>query len=98
LSFNARAEHLEINSSVKTGWHSSYNPPAMDEFTFTTQYAIWANVLSRVEFRWDHLEHGKTSRAFGNTNIGFDNSDYSLSGTSIHNNAYLLALNLIYQF
>jgi 4-hydroxy-L-threonine phosphate dehydrogenase PdxA len=46
---------------------------------------LWANVISRVEFRWDHVEHGK---AF----------DITPQGDVAHDNAYLLALNLIYQF
>jgi hypothetical protein len=78
LSFNARGEHMEVNGTSLRA----------DEFTATVQYALWANVLSRVEFRCDHLEHG----------AAFDNSSYSLSGTNIHNNAYMVALNLIYQF
>jgi len=78
LSFNGRAEHEAINNSGTT----------LDEFTATASYKLWANVLSRVELRWDHTEHY----------TGFDNSAYNLSGTSIHDNAYLLALNLIYQF
>jgi hypothetical protein len=30
--------------------------PHGEEFTVTAQYALWANVLSRVEARWDHAE------------------------------------------
>jgi hypothetical protein len=83
LSFNGRAEHEESNFGVKT--------PAFDEFTATVQYALWANVLSRVEFRWDHVEDVAS----------FDNSTLypGFGGPSpIHNNAYMVALNLIYQF
>jgi len=29
-----------------------------EELTATLQYNLWANVLSRVEIRWDHSEHG----------------------------------------
>jgi 4-hydroxy-L-threonine phosphate dehydrogenase PdxA len=42
--------------------------------------------LSRVELRWDHVEHGKA----------FDLA--ATSGNVAHDNAYMLALNLIYQF
>ena len=48
LSFNGRAELLDDHNAVTTGSATVY------EFTFTTQYQLWANVLSRVEFRWDH--------------------------------------------
>ena len=79
LSLNARGEHLEANVDRST--------PSLDEFTATAQYSLWANVLSRVEFRWDHVEHGKA----------FDESAYS-NGSPIRDNAFMLALNLIYQF
>jgi hypothetical protein len=46
---------------------------------------LWANVLSRVEFHWDHVEHGD---AFGSDS----------AGDPTRPNDYMLALNLIYQF
>jgi len=54
-------------------------------FTATAQYDLWKNVLSRVEFRWDHVEHGL---AFGGTE----------PGTPTRENAYMLAANVIYKF
>jgi Putative beta-barrel porin-2, OmpL-like. bbp2 len=53
--------------------------------TATAQYDLWKNVISRVEFRWDHVEHGL---AFGGTT----------TGTPTRENAYLLAANVIYKF
>jgi hypothetical protein len=86
LSLNARAEYLEDDGA---GIYSAAGPGIPDnqaeEFTLTAQYNIWANVMSRVEFRVDHVEHGN---AF----------DLSSAGVPDHSNAYLLALNLIYQF
>ncbi len=85
LSFNGRFEHKEVNFAGVT--------PAQDEFTATVQYALWANVLSRVEFRWDHSED---HNAFDNSSLY---SGFGLGGPSpVHNNAYMVALNLIYQF
>lgn len=54
--------------------------------TLTAQYDLWKNVLSRVEFRWDHLEHGHV--------FGF-NSNTSSGGRA---NAFMLAANVIYKF
>jgi hypothetical protein len=79
LSFNARAEYLDDSAGLIYGTQA-------EEVTLTTQYQLWANVLSRVEFRWDHVEHGTP----------FDNS--SVTGNPYHANAFMLALNLIYQF
>jgi hypothetical protein len=52
--------------------------------TFTVDYSLWANVISRVEFRWDQdLESG--SKSFGVDGNGQEN-------------AFQLALNVIYNF
>jgi len=89
LSFNGRFEHEEFN--ITNPGPGGAATPALDEFTLTTQYALWANVLSRVEFRWDHSED----------HAAYDASGYGAgpsAGGPIHNNAYMVALNLIYQF
>jgi hypothetical protein len=54
--------------------------------TTTIQYDLWKNVLSRLEFRWDHAADG--SNAFG----GKGTAGPTLS------NAYMLAANIIYKF
>ncbi|HEY4952907.1 MAG TPA: outer membrane beta-barrel protein [Verrucomicrobiae bacterium] len=51
LSFSGRAEYVEgdaVNSS------SNFNPDLM-ELTATVEYDLWANVVSRVELRYDHV-------------------------------------------
>jgi hypothetical protein len=55
--------------------------------TATAQYDLWKNVISRLEFRWDHVEHGM---AFG----GAD----AVTGAPTRSNAFLLAANIIYKF
>jgi hypothetical protein len=52
--------------------------------TGTFDYSLWANVISRVELRWDH---DLTSQKNGFGPYGFDD-----------NNAYTVALNVIYKF
>lgn len=57
-------------------------PTGEEEFlavTATLDYSLWANVISRLEFRWDH-----------------DLKSANLVGGM--NNAYSLALNVIYRF
>ena len=53
-----------------------------EEVTFDVEYDLWANVTSRVEARWDHDEHAG--------NGTFNNNETQ--------NAFLLALNLVYKF
>jgi hypothetical protein len=84
LSFNLRAEYLDDSAGLFYA-NAAKNNKA-EEITFTTQYNLWANVLSRVEFRWDHVEHG----------TAFDSG--TTAGGPDHANAYMLAFNVIYQF
>jgi len=67
------------------GNSGAYAQNKAEEITLTAQYNLWANVISRLELRWDHMEHGNP---FGANDAGapFRSSDY------------LIALNVIYQF
>jgi hypothetical protein len=94
LSFNLRGEYLDngINNDglypfVGTHRYGPQEPNSAEEVTATVSYQLWANVLSRVEFRWDHVSHGDSFDATSSTNSRAD-----------RDNAFLLALNLIYQF
>jgi hypothetical protein len=79
LSFNLRGELVDSTQF--------FNGHYGEEVTATVQYQLWANVLSRVEFRWDH-----------NGVDAFGYSQGAVSGVPIRDNDFLLALNLIYQF
>jgi hypothetical protein len=85
LSLNVRGEYFQSHGS---GLYDTGATPsnAGEELTATVQYNLWANVISRLEARWDHAEHGK----FFGVN--------QTSGAAKRNNDFLLALNLIYQF
>jgi len=54
--------------------------------TLTADYALWANVVSRAELRWDHSMSG--DKPYAGTVVGAPNQ----------RNAVTLALNLIYKF
>ena len=85
LSLNVRGEYFQSHGS---GLYDTGATPsnAGEELTATVQYNLWANVISRLEARWDHAEHGKFFGANQTT------------GAAKRNNDFLLALNLIYQF
>ena len=55
--------------------------------TLTADYALWANVVSRAELRWDHSTSG--DKPYGGT---------AASPAPNQRNAVTLALNLIYKF
>jgi len=89
LSFNLRGEYFSLNDFL--GYNDLNAPFAAnigvgEEVTATVQYNIWANVTSRAEFRWDHVEH---NQAFGQT---------WFNGGTAYSNDYTLAVDLIYTF
>jgi hypothetical protein len=53
-----------------------------EEITATLSYNLWANVITRLEARWDHNDHG--------FNAGV--------GTRGYENAIMVALNVVYKF
>ncbi len=62
----------------------SYRVMALTE---TLQYDLWKNVLTRLEFRWDHQADG-FGRAYGGTP----------NTTQGKRNNFILAANVIYKF
>ena len=97
LSLNMRAEYLNAGGNTSLG--DSVNGGAMinlfgsnaqaQELTATVQYALWANVLTRLEFRWDHVNH------FDNANNGIG---YVTNAGNPYANAFMLAAQAIYTF
>jgi hypothetical protein len=92
LSFSARGEYFQDGASDLVLYAGNVYPSfapqvTVEAITLTAQYNLWANVLSRVEFRWDHVESGTP---FG-ANAG-------VTGNPNHGDSFILAANLIYQF
>jgi len=77
LTFNVRGE---VDDFSFVGGHN-----AGEELTATASYALWANVLSRVEIRWDHSENNAIFAA-------------NTASAGLVKNAVLLAAQLIYTF
>lgn len=105
LSFHARAEYADItdafatggtaNGSVTTGGGGTGGIPAsVLSLTGTLQYDLWANVLSRLEVRWDTALSGHGP--FGGTAPG--SSGFANPGGANEKNAVLVAANVIYKF
>lgn len=85
------ADRVEYATGSRGTWGSFAATSENEKFfanTFTVDYALWANVITRAEFRWDHDLSGNRSN-FGNVDT---------SAASYANNALSLALNVIYQF
>jgi hypothetical protein len=88
LSFNTRAEYFtQSGYLVGTGAGAGDGLPSQAvELTETVQYQLWKNVISRLEFRWDHAL--SDTPAFGGQTLGTPTLD----------NAFLVAANIIYKF
>jgi hypothetical protein len=87
LKLNARGEY--VNGTDGT-WYMAPNAGDKNELlgvTATVDYSLWANVLTRLEFRWDHDLTGD----------GIFN-DYDPGVHEGTENAFQLALNVIYKF
>lgn len=88
LTFLARAEYLKFNANSYFNAGTIVDPVWLGNtyaLTLTAQYDLWENVLSRVEFRWDHAEH---HQLFGGDTEGAPNRE----------NALLFAGNVVYKF
>jgi len=87
VSLNLRGEYLSAQpfqasgayDTVSDGYNQAY------ELTATLQYALWANVLTRLEVRWDHSNH-------------IDAGTYISNTGNEQNNAFMLAAQAVYQF
>jgi len=66
LSFNLRGEYYDLAGAFNP--YGTTNGKG-EEVTATVQYNLWANVISRAEFRWDHVE---TGGAFSNNGKNAD--------------------------
>ena len=85
LSLHARGEYFRINPIIPINVPAlSGLPSEAIAFTGTIQYDLWANVLSRLEIRWDHSTAGSTGIP-----KPFNTAD---------KNALLIAANIIYKF
>jgi hypothetical protein len=78
LSVNLRGEYADGGLYVPRG----------EELTATVQYNLWANVISRVEVRWDHLDSGAAYYEGGS----FPNDN------GARGDAFQLAFNVAYTF
>ena len=59
LSFNFRGEYYDLTGATTPTTAPYYLTDGQgEEVTATVQYNLWANVTSRVEFRWDHADSG----------------------------------------
>jgi len=89
-SLNLRGEYMQgepLNGGAYTGSAAAVGNQA-EELTADLQYNLWANVLTRLELRWDHVAHYDGYYSYGT-------SSASANG---YKNAFMLAVQAIYTF
>ncbi len=95
LSLNLRGEYGSsdalVPAAVPAGAPPAFRPllgaTRVFETTATVQYDLWKNVLSRIEFRWDHSASGED--AYGGTSVG---------AAPTQKNSFILLANVVYKF
>ena len=80
LALYGRGEYASSNARNVLLAHELF------ETTGTLQYDLWKNVLSRIEFRWDHA--ADDSHPFGG----------AVAGQGTKNNSYILLADFAYKF
>lgn len=83
LTVNTRGDYFTESRYLAGTSTGLGGPRSAFALTTSAQYDLWKNVASRVEFRWDHATDA--SGPYMTAPVGRDN-------------AYLLALNVIYKF
>ena len=62
LGLNLRYEYVDLSGTIA-------GAPNLEEITATLQYDLWANVVSRLEARWDTSEHYNIFYGNRNNNV-----------------------------
>ena len=91
LSLHARGEYASSDAMTASGT-PLLGARRVFAATGTLQYDLWKNVLSRIEFRWDHAADG--SEAYGGTPVA--GSTAPVPGTK--KNSYILLADISYKF
>ncbi len=82
-------EKLSVYGRGEYAWSglpAAFGATKVLEGTATLQYDLWKNVLSRLEFRWDHAADGSTP--YGGTVVGAGSKK----------NSYILLADIAYKF
>ncbi len=72
IKLNGRGEYATSSGGIFGSVNVGENNEEIFAYTFTVDYALWANVVTRAEVRWDHASRGTIG-------AGGDRNDLSLA-------------------
>lgn len=109
LSLHVRGEYASTDTGLlDTGtlasgpYQTHDNNAEVFSLTGTLQYDLWANVISRLEVRWDHQCGDGDMMPYGGYTVspggGGGGAGGSPSGQNYVRNAVMIAANIIYKF
>jgi len=91
LSFYGRGEYASSDALTSAGT-PLLGSSKVFAVTGTIQYDLWKNVMSRIEFRWDHSADGLN--AYGGTPVAGSTTPVAPT----RKNSYILLANVTYKF
>ena len=91
LSLHARGEYASSDALTSSGT-PLLGAGKVFAVTGTVQYDLWKNVLSRIEFRWDHAADG--SEAYGDAPM----PGSTAPGPGTKKNSFIVLANFSYRF
>jgi len=109
LSLHVRGEYASTDTGLLDsgtiapigGYQTQGNNSEVFSLTGTIQYDLWANVISRLEVRWDHQCGDGGMMPYGGTTAASSGGGGGLGTTPTENyvrNAVMIAANIIYKF
>jgi hypothetical protein len=100
LSLHLRGEYTTTDTGILgTGTLNGHgNNSAIFSLTGTIQYDLWANVISRLEVRWDHQAGDGDMAGFGGNLVAPGGGGTGVTPTNEDRNAVMIAANIIYKF
>lgn len=98
LSLHLRGEYASTDTSLLgTGVMDTTGNSEIFSLTGTIQYDLWANVLSRLEIRWDHLAGDGDMFGYGGDFAGGGGTGVTPASDDLRNSV-MIAANFIYKF
>jgi hypothetical protein len=95
ITLSARGEYIHSDSSANPIFGAAFQ--SNDDFseTLTASFAIWDNLLTRVEYRYDHVVTGSTN---GGSDVSDSGSQNPANNVATYQDQNEISLEAVYSF